>query len=251
MLSSLQSLFDFHPKEQKGILTLVVLLVITTVGHIIYDRTFVRPSLLATVPPQTLDSLHAAYHLSQPTGPSFDEPFESNSFSKERQNSTYESQAPFPTDRHAFTAFPNNAAPKWPTKSSPAELDINAADSVMWLSVRGIGPYTAKKIMAYKHKLGGFHTVEQLKEIYKIDPLVFDTSGTTFICAPGFLQKININTCTQEQLAQHPYLNKSQAKSIIAYREMHGSYPSLQTLEKVVLLDASTRVRITPYLTVE
>ena len=42
-------------------------------------------------------------------------------------------------------------------------LDINMADSVAWVGLKGIGPGFAKRILAYRQRLGGFNAVLQLK----------------------------------------------------------------------------------------
>lgn len=249
MRALLNALFDFHPKEQKGILTLGILLVVITLGHALHHRMTASVSMEAAIPPETIDSLHAAYHRLVPVYSSEEDTVDRGS--DETSNPVAETPAPA---QYSYANRPYGADrsyPQWKKPEVPALLDINAADSVTWLTVRGIGPYTAKKIIAFRDKLGGFHSTEQLREIYKIDPTVFDTCGTRFTCQSNDVNKININTCTLTELASHPYLNKSQAKSIIAYREMHGLYSSLQALERVVLIDAITRNKITPYLTTE
>ena len=45
------------------------------------------------------------------------------------------------------------------------KVELNTADSAMLDAVRGIGPYYAKKILRYRELLGGYYSVEQLKEI--------------------------------------------------------------------------------------
>lgn len=45
-------------------------------------------------------------------------------------------------------------------------VDIATADSASLLSIRGIGPVFASRIIKYRDKLGGFYSVEQLLEVW-------------------------------------------------------------------------------------
>ena len=49
------------------------------------------------------------------------------------------------------------------------KLELNAADSTALVSLRGIGPWYARKIMDYRARLGGFYDLAQLREIEGID----------------------------------------------------------------------------------
>jgi DNA uptake protein ComE-like DNA-binding protein len=249
MHNLLNTLFDFHPKEQKGILTLGIILLLITIGHAVHRRLMAPPDMESQLTHHTVDSLHAVYQrfAIAGTNTSFYTGDDQSVGEKEFDNAELMHPSESANTEYVDQEVPN----KWKKPNYATELDINVADSLQWISVRGIGPYTAKKIMSYREKLGGFHCTEQLREIYKIDPIVFDTCGTQFHCRSASIRRININTCDAMELASHPYLNKSQAKSIIAYREMHGLYPSLQTLEHVKLLDAITLSKITPYLSIE
>ena len=50
-----------------------------------------------------------------------------------------------------------------------AKLELNGADSAALVSLRGIGPWYARKILDYRDRLGGFVAPEQLLEIDGID----------------------------------------------------------------------------------
>jgi len=44
----------------------------------------------------------------------------------------------------------------------------------------------------------------------------------------GLMRKININEISSEQLSKHPYLSSAQAKSLIAYRTVHGNFKQVE-----------------------
>lgn len=67
-------------------------------------------------------------------------------------------------------------------------------------------------------------------------------SVITFFYARGYpqgkeeeeaLQKLNINTATLEELSSLPKISIRNAKSIIRYREKHGSFKRMEDINKV------------------
>ncbi len=127
--------------------------------------------------------------------------------------------------------------------------DINQVDSIGLLAVRGIGPVFANRILRFRTALGGFYSMEQLREVYKIDTALVRAMKKQFQVAPDFQPvRININTADEAQLAKHPYLTRNQAKAILAYRFQHGPFQNLEDLKKIQLISASDWQRIIPYL---
>jgi DNA uptake protein ComE-like DNA-binding protein len=127
--------------------------------------------------------------------------------------------------------------------------DINLVDSLALLEVRGIGPVFANRILRFRRALGGFHTIQQLDEVYKIDTTVLRTLKSQFFVAGDFqVKKISINTADEATLARHPYLSNSQAKAIAAYRFQHGAFQSVEDLRKIQLISEADWQRIIPYL---
>ena len=60
-------------------------------------------------------------------------------------------------------------------------MKINAADTTGFKSLKGIGSYYSSKIVKYRKALGGFTSVEQLKEVYGILPEVIDQNVSRLI----------------------------------------------------------------------
>lgn len=98
------------------------------------------------------------------------------------------------------------------------KIDLNAADSEALLSLRGIGPYYASKILAYRRRLGGsFSSLDQLLEIEGFDSERLDgfRNDVELRRPPsGF----NIWEATKEQLEAHPYIGAYAAKGIIRFK---------------------------------
>ena len=98
------------------------------------------------------------------------------------------------------------------------KLDLNSADSEALLTLRGIGPYYASKILDYRRRLGGsFTTLDQLLEIDGFDRSRLDgfRDDVELRRVPsGF----NIWEATQAQLEAHPYIGSYAAKGIIRFK---------------------------------
>lgn len=127
-------------------------------------------------------------------------------------------------------------------------VDINAADSLELLNIRGIGPAFASRIIKYRNRLGGFHDKSQLKDVWGIDSLKYAALENQIQVNSVELKKINLNKCTFDDLKPFPYLTYKQMNAIIAYRTQHGNYKSPNDLNKIAILNPQIIQKITPYL---
>lgn len=133
---------------------------------------------------------------------------------------------------------------------SGALLDINTCDSAGWISLRGIGPVFASRILRFRKKLGGFYSIDQLAEVYGLPDSTFQQIKQRLKISAIPLKKININTATVEELKSHPYISYRLAAAIKAFREQHGLFKSPEDLRQVVLVDDQIYRKIAPYLEV-
>lgn len=127
-------------------------------------------------------------------------------------------------------------------------FEINAADSATWTTVRGIGPYFASKIVNFKTKLGGFHSFNQLYEVYRLDSNLVDSLESILAVNQDLIEQININTCSIDELKAHPYLRFNVARAIVNYRIQHGNYQNLTQIKNTGLVSDELYLKIAPYL---
>lgn len=128
-------------------------------------------------------------------------------------------------------------------------IDLNLADSSDLVSIPGIGPGRAQRIIDWRQRLGGFHTKEQLIEHYIVDSIILNRiSGRLRISAD--LRKINLNTSSLEELRAHPYINYYLAQNIINFREQVRAFKSVDELMNIELVDAVLFSKLAPYLKV-
>ncbi|MBY0436272.1 MAG: helix-hairpin-helix domain-containing protein [Cyclobacteriaceae bacterium] len=137
-------------------------------------------------------------------------------------------------------------------KSTKTLLDINEADSIQLVNVYGIGPALSKRIRTFRDKLGGFVSLEQLREVYGLDTAAQRELKKKFEIKDGFVpKKININAASAELLSTHPYIKRKEANAIVAFRMQHGNFTSLDQLREIKLLTPEWIDKTLPYLTLE
>lgn len=112
------------------------------------------------------------------------------------------------------------------------------------MKIPGIGSYYAKSITRYREQLGGFASINQLKEIDGLPE-----EALSFIkITPGEVRKLNINSLSLNQLRRHPYLNFYQAKEICDYRRLRGPFKSLEELKLLKNFPPAEIERLKPYI---
>lgn len=116
---------------------------------------------------------------------------------------------------------------RYPVKIKPGEhVALNTADTAALKTVPGIGSAFARAIVRYRDRLGGFYSVEQLREIDGFP----DEALPYFEVRGEALRKINVNKLTLSQLRRHPYIGFWQAKTITDHRRTHGPLRSFDEL---------------------
>jgi competence protein ComEA len=130
-------------------------------------------------------------------------------------------------------------------------IDVNLATHQQWELLKGIGPGLASRIIKFREKLGGFISAEQVKETYGLPDTTFLMIKEKLIFKEVSVKKLNINVLGVEELAKHPYIRFKVAKAIVAYRDQHGAYSSVQELEKVISISSETFKKMEKYLTAE
>lgn len=130
-------------------------------------------------------------------------------------------------------------------------IDVNVATQEQWESLRGIGLGLASRIIKFREKLGGFISIDQVKETYGLQDSTFQQIKDQLILKETMITRLNINQLGQDQLSKHPYIRYQTAKAIIAYRAQHGNFQSVQDLQKIVSIPPETYKKIEKYLTVE
>ncbi|MEI6749057.1 MAG: helix-hairpin-helix domain-containing protein [Bacteroidota bacterium] len=130
-------------------------------------------------------------------------------------------------------------------------VELNTADSLTLLTLYGIGPSFAKRIIKYRNLLGGFYSKDQLLEIYGFDQERLDKIYAYCDVDPVGIKKININTIKTDELKKHPYLDYYTAKAIVDQRIILRKYTSLQQIKELPLIHEDLFNKLKNYLILE
>lgn len=130
-------------------------------------------------------------------------------------------------------------------------IDLNECDSVSLLKLKGIGPFYAGKIVAYRNELGGYVSKRQLLEIWNFDSLKLKQIEDHISLSTSEIHKMAINSDSLEQFKSHPYISWNLAKAIVNYRSQHGDFTQIEDLKKIKIIDDALLNKIYPYLTLD
>ncbi len=137
-------------------------------------------------------------------------------------------------------------------KPKKEKFDLNTADTIQLKKIYGIGTKLSQRIVAYRDKLGGFVSTEQLKEVYGLDSMVVkELINKSFLDINYIPKQIDLNRASEQELGAHPYIKYKLAKAITAYRFQHGPFKALEELSGLALMDERKFERIKPYLSIK
>ncbi|MBO7049089.1 MAG: helix-hairpin-helix domain-containing protein [Bacteroidaceae bacterium] len=150
------------------------------------------------------------------------------------------------TTRSIINAPDSIVKNRYTSKRRPmSPLDLNALDSAGLVSLPGIGPVYASRILRYREQLGGFASTKQLLEINGLP----DSLMEWFIITDTIqLKMIEVNKGTVNELRSHPYMNFYQARAIVELRRERGKIKGPEQLSLLEEFTAQDLERLKPYL---
>lgn len=152
--------------------------------------------------------------------------------------------------------FSLDTMPRYTSPKRDTILNLRTADTTELKRIKGIGSYRAKQIIRYREQLGGFTSVEQLREIKALQPLLADSLSADslfmhFILDSVIIQPLRVNSTRLEGLQRHPYLSFEQAKAIYELRRKKIYLDSLVQLQQLDCFTSEQLQRLAPYLSFE
>lgn len=134
---------------------------------------------------------------------------------------------------------------RYPVKIKPGEhIVLNTADTSQLKRVPGIGSGFARAIVRYGQRLGGYVSVEQLREIDNFP----EEAVAYFVVKHPVVSRLNLNKLPLNRLRRHPYIGFYQAKTIVEYRRVHGKISSLDDLKLCKDFTPEVIARLRPYV---
>lgn len=130
-------------------------------------------------------------------------------------------------------------------------IEINSATEADLIELNGVGESYAKRICKYREILGGFHSKEQLLEVYGMDSTRYNQLKDQFFIDTSLVIKHDINLIEYNDLIKRQYLNKFQVQAILKYRELNGRINNLNELIENKLIPQSVYYKVSPYLIIK
>jgi competence protein ComEA len=223
---------SFTKRERAGIISLVVLLILFAVA----PKFVCQPRPVAVnISPRQLEQLTVKKEYK---------------IFERRDSAKYSSYYPKQYPRKEYAAFKYNASPDHRQRPPVKIIDINIADTTALIALPGIGSKLASRIILFREKLGGFYSINQVREVYGLKDSVFQRIFPLLKCSAMVIRKLDINTAAREDLKQHPYIRWQAANILVEYRNQHGPFSSIKDLTKIDQFDSATLNRMMPYLTI-
>lgn len=129
-------------------------------------------------------------------------------------------------------------------------IDINTASVEEWQELYGIGPSYSRRIVKQRNKMGGFGSIEQVAEVYKLPDSVFQ-SIKPFLRFNSPPTKIAINHISEDALKAKGLMRYKEASRIIAYRKQHGPFVGIDDFRKMPVFKEEFFQKLEPYLSFE
>ncbi|MFY0650816.1 MAG: helix-hairpin-helix domain-containing protein [Cyclobacteriaceae bacterium] len=147
--------------------------------------------------------------------------------------------------------YDTKAYNKTPKKKETVPIepkDINSCGAEDLVAIRGIGPVLSERIIKFRDNLGGFNHITQLQEVYGLSDEVIVKLQKQFFADSLKVSKVDINSDSLKVLARHPYVSYSLAKVILAYKQQHGQYQSIDELKNIKVMNDSLFLKLSPYI---
>ncbi len=122
-----------------------------------------------------------------------------------------------PPSEEVVNVAPDDSASEIKSTSNRIDLlkiDLNLADTIGLQKLRGIGSYFANRIVRYRELLGGYVSIEQLKEIKNLTHETYlQIYSSLYLDSTTYIpRRLNVRDQSFNQLLRHPYIDYEMAK---------------------------------------
>jgi DNA uptake protein ComE-like DNA-binding protein len=128
------------------------------------------------------------------------------------------------------------------------KLELNTCDSASLERLPGIGPVLSARIIKYRNLIGGYYSVDQLKEVYGLSAETFTLISGRVTADSLLIKKIDINHSGFSEMIRLPYLSRYEVNAILTYRKLNGIIRSPDELVSNKLLPGVKAGKVRPYL---
>ncbi len=132
-------------------------------------------------------------------------------------------------------------------------IEVNTATQEDYEKLYGIGKVLSQRIVTFRDKLGGFYSVNQIRDVFGIEDSTFQKFKKNLTIKPVKPKKLNINIATFEELTSNPYLFSTVAKQIIGYRSKVKPFANIEDVKNLYFVKDHPEHydKMLPYISVE
>lgn len=117
--------------------------------------------------------------------------------------------------------------------SRSQQLELNRADSLALDALPGIGPYYVRRILAYRERLGGYRSTDQLLEA-GLDSARWKGIRARVWCDTQQVVRLSLSTAAPEVMARHPYFGSYVTSSLLRWRYSAEFSKNIKNIEVLV-----------------
>ncbi|MDR2979707.1 MAG: helix-hairpin-helix domain-containing protein [Bacteroidales bacterium] len=128
------------------------------------------------------------------------------------------------------------------------KVELNRCDTSDITRIPLFGVKRAEKIVEYRERLGGFHHLEQLHDIFVIQNIAMEHIEKYFTVNPNEINKIKINEVEYANLVRHPYFDSYLAKTVLQYRQKNGKIKDMEHFREITHAYEELVGKLRPYL---
>jgi DNA uptake protein ComE-like DNA-binding protein len=159
------------------------------------------------------------------------------------------SQRLYDAELYPATVQRRREVKKQGNRIAEASLNINIMDSAALEALPRIGPKVAGRICRFRAALGGFHSVQQLREVWGMHPDQVEAIIPWFHKGEGVFRFLCLNQASWKEFQSHPYIRYAGANAVTAYRDLHH-LKQVEDLKSAIPVNDSLFRRWSPYLRV-
>ncbi|HQQ95021.1 MAG TPA: helix-hairpin-helix domain-containing protein [Bacteroidia bacterium] len=128
--------------------------------------------------------------------------------------------------------------------TSFSRIELNTADSIQLLDIRGIGPVFAGRIIKYRNLLGGYVNSGQLAEVYGMKPEQLESIKSQIRVDSSAIRKLHLNSDEFKLINKHPYIDYDLCKRMVKTRKTAKLNKSML---KELLQNETLYLKLLPY----
>lgn len=133
-----------------------------------------------------------------------------------------------------------------PKEEEFVTIEMNTASVKEWQAIPGIGPVLSKRIVKFRDRLGGFHSVEQLGQVYGLEETFSDFLPSLRL-ERGTHKQLNIFSSTEKKLSKHILISYKVAKALKQVVKGKDQV-SKEDIMNIKGVDKQTIRKVLPYL---